>query len=297
MKLMEDKTMNYEVSITCAVTGAGSTFDKHPGIPVTPEEIATSAIKAAKAGAAIAHIHVRDPETKEYSRDIELYKEASRLIRESGTDVILNITAGMGADFVPSEENPAVGGHGTDMASVPERVAHIEEIKPEICTLDCGSMNYSTTAYVATMDMLRETARRIQAAGVKPEIEVMELGHIWQAKQLMKEGLIDADPIFQLCLGIPYGAEANTKTMMIMRDMLPANSTWASFGIGRLQMPMVAQAVLLGGNVRVGLEDNLYLDKGVLATNEQLVTRAREVIERMGGRIVTAAEHRKRIGL
>ena len=179
--------MNYEVVITCALTGAGDTKEKHSGVPVTPEEIAASAVNAAQAGAAIVHVHVRDPKTGQFSRDIELYKETAKLIRASGVDVILNITAGMGADFVPSDENPSVGGSGTDMISAAERVAHIEQIKPEICTLDCGSMNYATTAYVATMNMLRETAKRIQATGVKPEIEVFDLGHIWQAKQLTKE--------------------------------------------------------------------------------------------------------------
>ena len=289
--------MNYDVIITCAVTGSGDSKDKHPGVPVTPEEIAAAAIEAAKAGAAVAHVHVRNLETGKASRDVELYKETAKLIRESGVDVILNITAGMGADFVPSEEDPNVGGPGSDMASVADRVAHIEQIKPEICTLDCGSMNYATTAYVATYPMLRETARRIQAAGVKPEIEAMELGHIWQAKELIKEGLIDNDPLFQLCLGIPYGAEATPEIMMAMRNALPKNAMWASFGIGRMQMPMVAQAVLLGGNVRVGLEDNLYLDRGVLATNGDLVGRAKEIIARMGARALTTAEARKKLKL
>lgn len=289
--------MNNEVIISCALTGAGDTVGKHPGVPVTPEQIAASAVEAAKAGAAVAHVHVRDPKTGQFSRDIELYKEAAKLIRECGVDMILNITAGMGADFVPSDENPAVGGPGTDMISVAERMAHIEVIKPEICTLDCGSMNYATTSYIATMDMLRETARRIQTCGVKPEIEVFELGHIWQAKQLIKEGLIDPDPIFQLCMGVPYGAEATTKNMIAMIDALPEGAMWGAFGISRMQMPMATQAVLLGGNLRVGLEDNLYLDKGVLATNGQLVERAREIVERMGGKVLTPAEARKKYKL
>ncbi|NLY35951.1 MAG: 3-keto-5-aminohexanoate cleavage protein [Tissierellia bacterium] len=289
--------MNYDVIITCAVTGSGDSKDKHPGVPVTPEEIAAAAIEAAKAGAAVAHVHVRNPETGKFSRDTELYKETAKLIRASGVDIILNITAGMGADFVPSKEDPNCGGPGSDMISVAERVIHIEQIRPEICTLDCGSMNYAASAYIATYQMLQETARRIQAAGVKPEIEVMELGHIWQAKELIKEGLIDNDPLFQLCLGIPYGAEATPEAMMAMRSHLPKNAMWASFGIGRMQMPMVAQAVLLGGNVRVGLEDNIYLDRGVLATNGQLVQRAVEIIERMGGRALTPAEARKKLKL
>lgn len=289
--------MNRNVIITCAVTGSGDSADKYKGVPVTPQEIAASAVEAAKAGAAVAHVHVRDIETRKASRNIELYEETAKLIRESGVDIILNITAGMGADFVPSKDNPSCGGPGTDMATVAERVAHIEKIKPEICTLDCGSMNYATTSYVATYPMLRETARRIQLAGVKPEIEAMELGHIWQAKELIKEGLIDNDPLFQLCLGIPYGAEATPEIMMTMRNALPKNAMWASFGIGRMQMPMVAQAVLLGGNVRVGLEDNIYLEKGIFATNSQLVERAKEIIERMGARALTPNEARKKLKL
>ncbi|MCT4619954.1 MAG: 3-keto-5-aminohexanoate cleavage protein [Marinisporobacter sp.] len=289
--------MNNEVIITCAVTGSGDSNKKHPGVPITPEEIAASAIEAAKAGAAVAHVHVRNLETGDAARDVDLYKETAKLIRQSDVDVILNITAGMGADFIPSEENPAVGGPGTDMICPAERVAHIVEIKPEICTLDCGSMNYATTAYIATMDMLRETARRIQEVGVKPEIEVMELGHIWQAKQLMKDGLIDPDPIFQLCLGIPYGAEATTRNMLAMVDALPTNAMWGSFGVGRMQMAMVPQAVLLGGNIRVGLEDNIYLEKGVYATNEQLVTRAKEIIERMGSKTLSPEQARKKLKL
>ncbi|PAB59120.1 BKACE family enzyme [Anaeromicrobium sediminis] len=289
--------MNNGVIITCAVTGSGDSHLKHPGVPRTPEEIAKAAIEAAKAGAAVAHVHVRNPETGDSARDIELYKETAKLIRESEVDVILNITAGMGADFVPDEEDPSRGGPGTDMITAAERVRHIELIKPEICTLDCGSMNYATTSYIATMDMLRETARRIQASGVKPEIEVFELGHVWQAKQLMKEGLIDPDPIFQLCMGVPYGAEATVQNMVAMVNALPPGANWGSFALGRMQMPWVAQSVLLGGNVRVGLEDNIYLDKGVLATNEQLVTRAKELIERMGAKVLTPAEARDKIKL
>jgi uncharacterized protein (DUF849 family) len=289
--------MNFDVIITCALTGAGDTLEKHPGVPVRPEEIAASALEAAKAGAAVAHIHVRNPETGQFSRDLELYRETARLIRESGVDIILNITAGMGADFVPSDQDPSVGGPGTDMISAAERVAHIEQIKPEICTLDCGSMNYSTTAYIATMDMLRETAGRIQTSGVKPEIEVFDLGHIWQAKQLIKEGFIEKNPLFQLCMGVPYGAEATPKNMLTMLEALPLGSTWGSFTIARMHIPWVALSVLMGGNVRVGLEDNLYLEKGVLATNGQLVERAKELIEKMGANVLKTEEARKKLKL
>lgn len=289
--------MNRDVVITCAVTGSGDSKPKHPGVPVTPAEIAAASVEAAKAGAAVVHVHVRDLATGKAGRDLECYRETARLIRESGVDMILNITAGMGADFVPDEENPAVGGPGTDMISPKERVRHVMEIKPDICTLDCGSMNYSTTAYIATMDQLRETARLIQSVGVRPEIEVFELGHIWQAKQLIKEGLIDPNPLFQLCMGIPYGSEATTQNIVAMVSALPQDAMWASFAIGSMQMPWVAQAVVMGGNVRVGLEDNIYLDRGVLATNGQLVTRAKEIIERLGARALTPEEARVKLKL
>ena len=289
--------MNNQVILTCAVTGSADVIDKHPGLPVTPEEIATAAIEAAKAGAAIAHIHVRDPKTGIPARDIELYKETAKLIRASDTDVILNITTGMGGDLVPSEENPTIAGPGSDMITPAERVQHIEAIKPEICTLDCGSFNYSFTAYVATMDMLRSSAKRIQQAGVRPEIEAFELGHIWQAKQLMKEKLLDKKALFQLCMGIPYGAEGTTRNVVTMFDALPSGVAWGAFGIGRQEMPMLAQSVIMGGNARVGLEDNLYLERGVLATNTQLVQRAKEIIEGLGSKLATPVEARKKLEL
>ena len=289
--------MNYEVILTCAVTGGSDVKDKHPELPITPEEIATAAIEAAQAGAVVAHIHVRDPKTGLPGRNLEFYKETVKLIRGSDTDVVLNITTGMGGDLIPSEENPAMAGPGSDMISPAERVQHIEMIKPEICTLDCGSFNYSYTAYIATMDMLRESAGRIQRAGVRPEIEAFELGHIWQAKQLMKEGLLDKKTLFQLCMGIPYGAEGTTRNVVTMFDALPANVVWGAFGIGRQEMPMVAQSVIMGGNARVGLEDNLYLEKGVLASNAQLVVRAKEIIERLGAKLVTPADVRKKLDL
>jgi uncharacterized protein (DUF849 family) len=289
--------MNYDVILTCAVTGGSDIKDKHPGLPSSPAEIAAASIEAAKAGAAVAHIHVREPETGAPSRDLELYKESAKLIREGDVDVILNITTGMGGDLVPSEENPAIGGLGTDMISPAERVAHIEKIKPEICSLDCGSFNYATTAYVATMDMLRESAVRIRRAGVKPELEVFELGHIWQAKQLIAENLIDKDAFFQLCMGIPYGAEGTTANMVAMHQALPPGVTWGAFGIGKQEMPMVAQSVIMGGNARVGLEDNIYLEKGVLADNADLVKRAKEIVERMGARLLNADQARKKLNL
>ena len=291
------KSMNYEVIITCAVTGSGDTADKHPDLPKSPEQIADAAIEAAEAGAAVAHIHVRNPQTGEAGRKIEWYQEVVERVRSSTTDVVLTLTAGMGGDFIPDPEDPSKGGIGTDMATPEERLAHVKKLLPEICTLDCGSQNYSSTAYVSTPDMLRKMARIIQELGVKPEIEVFELGQIWFAKQLIKEGLIDKPPLFQLCMGIPWTAEANTENMLALRNMLPESSIWAGFGISRLQMPMVAQAMILGGNVRVGLEDNLYLKKGVLASNGELVERAVEIIERLGGSIVSPQQTREKLGL
>ena len=289
--------MNYEVIITCAVTGSGDTAEKHPDLPKSPEQIAAAAIEAAEAGAAVAHIHVRDPKTGEAGRKLEWYQEVVERVRASSTDVVLNLTAGMGGDFMPDKEDPSKGGPGTDMANPEERLDHVKNMLPEICTLDCGTQNYSSTAYVSTPDMLREMAKIIQELGVKPEIEVFELGQIWFAKQLIKEGLIDEPPLFQLCMGIPWTAEANAENMLALRNMLPENSIWAGFGISRLQMPMVAQAMILGGNVRVGLEDNLYLKKGVLASNGQLVERAVEIIERLGGSIVSPQQTREKLGL
>jgi uncharacterized protein (DUF849 family) len=289
--------LNSEVVISCAITGAGDTVGKHPAIPVTPREIADSALEAAREGAAIVHLHVRDPETGKAARSPALYRETVARVRDSGVDVVINITAGMGGDFVFNPSEPRTGGPGTDIADGAERVAHIEELLPEICTLDCGSLNLGDAAFIATAGVLRVMAKRIQAIGVKPEIECFELGHIWLAKQLIAEGLIDAPPLFQLCLGIPWGAEATTETMLAMRNHLPEGANWAGFAIGRLQMPFVAQAALLGGNVRVGLEDNIWLDRGVPASNASLVARAREIVERMGARVATPQKAREKLGL
>jgi len=291
--------MNNEVIVTCAVTGAGDTLGKHPEVPVTPEQISNAAIAAAKAGASVAHIHVRDPETGLGSRDVNLFKEVVERIRDSETDVVINLTAGMGGDWVPSEENPSMPGPGTDMIGPEERLAHVKEIHPEICSLDCGTMNFGNgnEIYISPPGYLREMASMIQEWGVKPELEVFELGQIRFAKQMIKEGLINEPPMFQICLGIPWGAEQTVDSMKVMKDELPTNASWASFGIGRMQMPMAATAVAMGGNVRVGLEDNLYLEKGVLASNDQLVTRVIEIIQRMGSRVLSPKETRDKLKL
>ena len=291
--------MNNEVIVTCAVTGAGDTLGKHPEVPVTPEQISNAAIAAAKAGASVAHIHVRDPETGLGSRDVNLFKEVVERIRDSETDVVINLTAGMGGDWVPSEENPSMPGPGTDMIGPEERLAHVKEIHPEICSLDCGTMNFGNgnEIYISPPGYLREMASMIQEWGVKPELEVFELGQIRFAKQMIKEGLINEPPMFQICLGIPWGAEQTVDSMKVMKDELPNNASWASFGIGRMQMPMAAAAVAMGGNVRVGLEDNLYLEKGVPASNDQLVTRVIEIIQRMGSRVLSPKETRDKLKL
>lgn len=289
--------MNREVIVTCAVTGAGDTVDRHPAIPVTPQQIAEACLEAAEAGAAITHIHVRDPETGKGSRDTALYAEVVERVRARNSDVILNLTAGMGGDLVVDDEEPAVPGAGTDLVNAATRLAHIEALRPEICTLDCGTMNFgdSNAVVVQTPNVLRAMAKRIRELGVKPEMEVFDTGHLWFAKQLVAEGLIADPPMFQLCLGIPWGAPADTATMQHMAQQLPPNAAWAGFGISRMQMPMVAQAVLLGGHVRVGLEDNLYLEKGVYASNGTLVEKAVRIVRELGARVCTPAEARAKL--
>ena len=291
--------MNQEVIVTCAVTGAGDTVGKHPAIPVTPQQIADAAIEAAKAGAAIAHMHVRDPGTGKGSRKTEYYREVVKRVRDSGTDIIINLTAGMGGDLEIDDQDPRKAGPGTDLVNALERLVHVEELLPEICTLDCGTLNFGdgNMIYVSTPNQLRAGAKRIRELGVKPELEVFDTGHLWFAKRMHEEGLLEEPPMFQLCLGIPWGAPADTNAMKGMRDMLPAGAVWAGFGIGRMQMPMVAQAVLLGGNVRVGLEDNIWLDRGVHASNGTLVQRAVEIVRLMGARTLTPAEARKKLSL
>ena len=291
--------MNTDVIITCAVTGAGDTTGKSDKVPVTPEQIANAAIEAAKAGAAVAHMHVRNIKTGKGARDVDLFREVVERVRDSGVDVVVNLTAGMGGDFVPDDKNPAVAGPGSDLVGPEERLAHVEALRPEICSLDCGSMNFGNgnETYINTAGFIRQMAARIKDLGVKPELEVFDLGQVRLASQLVVEGLVEEPPLFQVCLGIPWGAGADTRSMAAMVDNLPQGANWAGFGISRMQMPMVAQAMLLGGNVRVGLEDNLYLDRGVLASNGQLVARAVEIIERLGGRAVTPAEARKKLGL
>ena len=292
-------TMNTNVVVSCAVTGAGDTVDKHPAIPVTPEQIANSAIEAADAGAAIVHLHVRDPKTGKGSRDINLFKETVELVRNSGRNVLINLTAGMGGDLVVDDENPEVPAEGTDLISAEERMAHVELLRPDIASLDCGTINFDNAnyVYIQTPNMLRAMAARYAEIGVKPEMEVFDLGHLRFANQMVSEGLIKGPPMYQVCLGIPWGAGADSATMTAMVGQLPRDAFWSGFGISRTQMPMAAQAMLLGGNVRVGLEDNLYLERGVPASNATLVEKAVRIIRDLGGQVCDADQARERLGL
>ena len=292
--------MTPNVIITCAVTGAGDTVDKHPAIPVTPEQIATSALEAADAGAAIVHCHVRDPETGKGSRDVDLYREVVERIRGKNTDVVINLTAGMGGDLeIGADETPMEFGPETDVVGPVERLLHVQELRPEICTLDCGSLNFGdgNSVVIQTPIQLRRQAALIREYGVKPEMEIFDSGNLWFAKQMVEEGLIDAPPMFQLCLGIPWGAPVNPQTMGYLVGQLPEGAVWAGFGIGRHQFPMVAQAALLGGHVRVGLEDNLYLEKGVYASNGSLTEKAVQVIEILGAKVASPDDARDILGL
>jgi len=290
--------MGRDVIVSCAITGSADTVGKHPAIPVTPEQIATSSIEAAKAGAAIVHIHVRDPATGQASREIRLYTDVVERIRASNVDVIINLTSGPGGVYFPSQENPAVGGPGTTLSRPEERVRHIQELRPEICTLDVATLTMTERTFINTPTHLRVMAKLIREAGVLPELEVFDTGHIRLARRLIEEGVLASPPMVQLCLGIPYGAPATTEAMVMMRDMLPQPCVWAAFGISTHQFPMVAQAVILGGHVRVGLEDNLYLERGVFApTNAALVERAATIIRSLGDRPATPAMAREILGL
>ncbi|WP_405241510.1 BKACE family enzyme [Lentisalinibacter salinarum] len=293
--------INREVFITCAVTGSGGTQDKSPHVPRSPKEIADSAIDAAKAGAAIVHCHVREPETGKPSRSVDLYREVTERIRDADTDVVINLTAGMGGDLVlgsPDAPLP-LSGDATDMASAEQRVEHVAECRPEICTLDCGTMNFAEADYVMTNTpgMLRAMGKRMTELGVRVEIEAFDTGHLWLAKQLAAEGIIEAPHLVQLCLGIPWGAPDDLHTLMAMVSNVPSDWHFSAFSLGRNEMPYVAAAVLAGGNVRVGLEDNLYLSKGELATNAQLVEKAARIVEDLGATVMSPEAVRKKLEL
>ena len=293
-------TIKPNIFITCAITGSGSTQDLSSNVPRSPKQIADSAIAAAKAGAAVVHCHVRDPKTGVPSRDPRLYRELTDRIRDSKTDVILNLTAGMGGDmFFGPPSAPLPLKNETDMGSAESRMEPIADCLPEICTLDCGSMNFGEGDYVMTNTpgMLRTMGSMMTALGIKPEIEAFETGHLWFAKQLVKEGVIESPALVQLCMGIPWGAPNDLNTYMAMVNNIPSDWHWSSFSISRDQMPYVAASVLAGGNVRVGLEDNIWLEKGVLATNESLVKKATTIIEAMGSTLMSPQQVRDLLGL
>jgi uncharacterized protein (DUF849 family) len=294
--------LNWEAFITCALTGAGDTVGRSELVPVTPQQIADSALEAAASGAAVVHVHVRDPATGKGSRDPELFREVVGRVRESGVNVVLNLTAGMGGDLVlGGDESPLPPAKdGTDMAGAAERLRHVEDLLPEICTIDCGTMNFAAGGdYVMTNTpaMIRTMARKVQALGVRPELEVFDTGHLVMVKELIKEGLIDDPPLIQLCMGIPYGAPDDPSTLMSMVQQLPPGAVFSAFSIGRMQLAYVAMAVLAGGNVRVGLEDNLFLSRGLTATNGQLVERAVSILEGMNVKVLGADEVRARLRL
>jgi len=294
--------VNQEVFVTCAVTGAGDTTGASDRVPVMPEAIAGAAIEAARAGAAVAHIHVRDPATGRGSRDPALYREVVERVRAADVDVVLNLTAGMGGDLVLGGADAPLpaDAEGTDMIGARERLVHVEALRPEICTLDCGTMNFAAGGdyvMVNTPGMLRAMAERIGELGVRPELEVFDTGHLVMVNELVRDGLIDPPALIQLCMGIPYGAPNDPTTLLALVARLPPGSVFSAFSIGRMQLPYVALATLAGGNVRVGLEDNLYLSRGVLATNAQLVERAVTILEAMNVRVLGPAEVRENLAL
>jgi len=293
--------MNWDVFITCAVTGSGDSVSRSDKVPVTPKQIAESALDAARAGAAVVHIHVRDPQTGKASRDPALFREVVERIRESDVDVVLNLTAGMGGDLVlGSAERPLpLNGEQTDMVGAAERLAHVEDLLPEICTIDCGTMNFAEGDYIMvnTPSMLRALAARVQSLGVRPEIEVFDAGHLVLAKKLVAEGLIEDPVMVQLCMGIPYGAPDDPAMLVTLANAMPRDWVFSAFAIGRMQLPYVAVAAAVGGNVRVGLEDNLYLYKGRLATNADLVERAVTILSAMNVGVIGPAEVRKKLDL
>jgi uncharacterized protein (DUF849 family) len=284
------------VFITCAVTGSGNTVSKSDKVPVTPEQIANDCVAAAEAGAAVVHIHVRDPLTGVGARETALYAEVVERVRASHVDVVLNLTAGMGGDltFGSVEQPLPPASEGTDLAGATERLDHVRQLLPEICTLDCGTMNFGEGDYIMTnsTSTLKEMARQIQALGVRPEIEAFDTGHLWQAKSLAAEGLIDEPAMIQLCMGVPWGAPPDINTFMAMVNNVPESWTWSAFSLGRKQMEYVALAAIAGGNIRVGLEDNIYIGRGQTATNAELVTRAVEILDRLGYGIKTADDVR-----
>jgi uncharacterized protein (DUF849 family) len=289
--------MTRPVIVCCAVTGSGDTTKLSPYVPVTPKQIADDALAAHAAGAAIVHIHVRNPETGAPSLEVNLYRDVVERIRAASSSVILNLTTGIGARFTPDEKDPNRNA-APGMALPEERMHHVLVLKPEICSLDVATMNFGQHAFVNTPAHITRIAEAVRAAGVKPELEVFDLGHIALAKNLMAKGLFTDPPYFQLCLGVPWGAPATPEALAAMKAMLPANANWSAFGVGAQHFPAVAMTVVNGGHVRVGLEDNLFMSKGVLAQgNAQVVARAVRIIREIGAEIASPAEAREILGL
>jgi uncharacterized protein (DUF849 family) len=292
------RAMAGKTIVTCAVTGSITRPEQHPGLPITPAQIAEAAVDAAKAGAAIAHIHVRDPETGAPSMAIELYREVVERIRSSGTDLIINLTTGPGGRFIPSDDDPKVAAPGSSLMRPEQRVEHVLALRPEICSLDLNTMWFGSSVVINTPDSVRVMAEAIQSAGVRPELEVFDSGDIQLAQELLERGVLERPPLFQVVLGIRNGFPATPATLLYAKSLLPEDAIWAAMGIGRMEFPIVAQACLLGGHVRVGLEDNLYLSKGELApSNAALVERAVTLVELLGGSVATAAEAREMLSL
>lgn len=290
--------MSRPVVVTCALTGSFDTPSQNPAVPVSPAAIATSALEAASAGAAVVHIHVRDPQTSKPSMELALYREVVERVRERNGDVVLNLTTGAGGRFVPGAEDPAVAGQGTSLTTPEARTRHVTALRPEICTLDVATMNFGEHAFLNVPAHLRAMAHAARTAGAKPEIEVFDLGHIELARKMLADGDLDPPPLFQICLGIPWGAPALPETMIAMRDRLPRDAVWSGFGISRHEFPMAALVAMLGGHVRVGLEDNLYLARGVLAPNNAaLVEKAVTLVSHLDCRPASPAEARAIFGL
>lgn len=284
--------------LTCAVTGGAPVTGRNPNVPVTPKEIADSAIEAAKAGAAIVHLHARDPETKSGSMRLDLFQEIVGRIRDNGIDVIINLSTGDGAMFAPSKEDPGKAGPGTNMRPAADRVKHVVDLKPEICSLDFNTMWFRNRAFVNSPEMISEMARMIYEAGTTPELEIFDTGDLHLAADLMAKGVIKTPAFYQIVLGVSYGASASTETMMYMRNLLPKGMEWAAFGIGQHEFPMLAQAMLLGGHARVGFEDNLYIARGELAkSNAQLVEKGVGIMRSLGIEPATPKEAREILGL
>jgi len=290
--------INPKTFITCAITGNITKPEQSPYLPITPQQIAESALEAADAGAAVAHIHVRDPATGRPSMEIDYYRDVMDRIRARNRELIINLTTGPGGRFVPSEHDPKVAGPGSTLMLPEKRVEHVELLRPDICTLDLNTMNSGGEVVINTPRNVRKMAAVMRAARVLPEIELFDSGDCHLARDMFADGSLEGPGLFSLVLGVKYGFNPSPETMMYARGMLPPGAIWSGFGLGRTEFPMVAQAWLLGGHVRVGMEDNLYISKGVLAkTNAELVAHAAGILRMLGAEIASAKDARALLGL